>query len=1017
MSWGISPTERATELRRALAQALPGEARAAMAVALGQALVDAGDYAAAIVELAAAREQAEALASAAGERLGDEAELLLGVALLRRREPERALPHLQRALERARSTGTQPSSLALRAELSLAEARVQRAVRPSSEAPRGAAAGVEVRAELARLVDRLEASLVMAIERGDATADAWLLHGRLRLGRAALLVADGESARAEAVIGDALEAIDAGADGDDDAPELAALRIDALRALATVRRERRDWAGAERAGREAVTRGLADGLPRELAEAYETYAVVVGEAQADAAARVELPDGLESPAALLARAQELYRVHGGLADLERVREGFRRFGRRAVDHVPAHEVRALLDDLRRTRRRLASEVETIAPGLDGATGSELAAAIAELASVEERVSAAMRAVILERESVRTLLELCRGLNEVKEVARLVDEAARIAAQVTGADRAVIALVTDGERRLVARAAHQLPEPEREPAWRAALEGVVAGGGPMLVDALPPGARSRRAAGEGGSSSDASSEEIRLGAELVAPLRRGERVLGGIYVDRRLCGGVFSAQDLDLLAIFAAQLSVMLANVQAREELGAAGRERAATLEALSEGVVTLDRDGAVTSVNRAAARMLGFAPGGQLSLPSIPELHFVRATLDRGEDVDGRVARIGGAEYLVNARALRDGELAAGAVVTLSELKRVQSIAQRLVGSVARYSFGDIVGRSPLLRRRLQLAEAAARSDSSVLITGESGTGKEVLAQSIHNASARAGGPFVGINCSAIPRELLESELFGYEGGAFTGARRGGQPGKFELAEGGTILLDEIGEMPLEMQAKLLRVLQERRLVRIGGARETPVDARIVATTNRDLEEAVARGQFRADLLFRLKVIHIELPPLRERASDVPVLVEHYLSIFAARLGKKVRGLAPHVADAFARYPWPGNIRELENVLEGEVNLVDPEALLLTDVPDALRPRPRVTPVHGWPTLPMAGAALPSGGAPPTLDEAERELLVQALVRHQGAIPEVARALGVSRGTVYNKLRRFALDADDYRPK
>jgi transcriptional regulator with PAS, ATPase and Fis domain len=1005
----MSPTERAKELRQALAQALPGEARAAMAVALGQALVDAGDYATAIVELAAAREEAEAVGSEAGSRLADEAELLLGVALLRRREPERATLHLEHALERARTP-----ELQLRAELALAEARVQRALRSSGEAQRGAAATVEERAEVARLLDRLEASLVIAVERGSAAPDVWLLHGRLRLGRAALMSLDGDVARAEALIGDALDAIvGAGDDGEGDgAPELAALRIDALRALATAKRARGDWAGAERAAREAVTRGLAGGLPRELAEAYETYAVLLGEAQSDPTARAELPDGLESPAALLARAQELYRLHGGLADLERVREGFRRFGRRAVDHVPTHEVRALLDDLRRTRRRLASAVEAIGE-IDGAAA--VAEGVAALAAVEERVNTAMRAVILERESVRTLLELCRALNEVKEPARLVEEAARVAAQVTGADRAVIALVGDGGRGLVARAAHQMPEPERESAWRAALEHAAAGGAPICVDTPFP-ARARRAGGDPSSP----SEEIRLAAELAAPLRRGDRLLGGIYVDRRLCGGVFSAQDLDLLTIFAAQLSVMLANVQAREELGLAGRERAATLEALSEGVVTLDRDGAVTSVNRAAARMLGFAPGAQLTLPSLPELHFVRATLDRGEDIDGRMARIGGAEYLVNARALRTDAEITGAVVTLTELKRVQSIAQRLVGSVARYSFGDIVGQSPLLRRRLQLAEAAARSDSSVLITGESGTGKEVLAQSIHNASARASGPFVGINCSAIPRELLESELFGYEGGAFTGARRGGQPGKFELAEGGTILLDEIGDMPLEMQAKLLRVLQERRVARIGGVRETPVDARIVATTNRDLEEAVARGQFRADLLFRLKVIHIELPPLRERASDVPVLVEHYLSIFAARLGKKVRGLAPHVADAFARYPWPGNIRELENVLEAEVNLVDPEALLLSEIPDALRPRPRVTPVHGWPTLPTAGAAgmgLPSGGAPPTLDEAERELLVQALVRHQGAIPEVAKALGVSRGTVYNKLRRFALDADDFRPK
>jgi transcriptional regulator with PAS, ATPase and Fis domain len=386
-----------------------------------------------------------------------------------------------------------------------------------------------------------------------------------------------------------------------------------------------------------------------------------------------------------------------------------------------------------------------------------------------------------------------------------------------------------------------------------------------------------------------------------------------------------------------------------------------------------------------------------------PDLSFLRATLERGEEIDGRVSRIGAAEYVVNARVVYSDERdIAGVVVTLTEMQRAKSIAQRIVGSHARYSFADIVGQAPSLKSRLTVAEAAARSDSNVLITGESGTGKEVVAQAIHNASVRTSGPFVGINVSAIPRELLESELFGYEPGAFTGARRGGQPGKFELAEGGTILLDEIGDMPLEMQAKLLRVLQERRVRRIGAAREVAVDARVIATTNRDLDEAVAQGQFRADLLFRIKVIHIQLPPLRERATDIPVLVDHFLQLFAARLGKQVRGVAPAVMAALQRYGWPGNIRELENVLESEVNLIDADAIELGRVPEAVR-RDRTAP------------SVVAKASTLTFEEAERALLVQALTRHGGSIPDVARALGISRGTVYNKLHRYGIDPTSYR--
>ncbi|KAB2905227.1 MAG: AAA domain-containing protein, partial [Kofleriaceae bacterium] len=410
-----------------------------------------------------------------------------------------------------------------------------------------------------------------------------------------------------------------------------------------------------------------------------------------------------------------------------------------------------------------------------------------------------------------------------------------------------------------------------------------------------------------------------------------------------------------------------------------------------------------------------------------------------------------------------DHGLAVGLVATLTELKRASSLAQRMVGTSARYVLGDLVGRSPALRHIIGLAEAAAQSDAAVLISGESGTGKEVLAQAIHNASGRAGGPFVAVNCAAIPRDLLESELFGYEAGAFTGARKGGRPGKFEIAEGGTLLLDEIGDMPLDMQVKLLRVLQEKTVSRLGGARELPLSCRIVATTNRDLDDEAQRGLFRRDLYYRLRVIHIELPPLRERKGDIAALVDHFLRVYASKAGKKLTRVAPAVMDALVAYPWPGNIRELEHVLESEVALAAQEAVVVSEIPMTLRERPRrmtspptppsmpsmptlplgpssppfavpfgATPPYGH-ALPMAytpgtmatastgipAAAMSSSATPPgairAVVDVERDLLVAALTRYRGRIPAVARALGWSRGTIYNKMRKYQLEPDQFR--
>jgi transcriptional regulator with PAS, ATPase and Fis domain len=748
-------------------------------------------------------------------------------------------------------------------------------------------------------------------------------------------------------------------------------------------------------------------MPRELAEAFFAYGQLVG------AARGELDAQLDPAATFIARAQELFRDHGALSDLERVREAFRQFGRRATDQVAAHEVKELTDELRAARLNVAREVHKLVDAVEQGIGridAELApptrarlhtvsAAAVEaeravttgveaLSYAEGRVLGAVQSMVVERENIRTLLDLCRSLNALGDYGRLVSEICKMATQLTGADRALVAIFAGG--RAVVRASLRMPDVEDEHDWRDAVDAVMKGAGPTLVQPSgKPGGPSER------------GDDVRLGHALITPLRQGDQLFGAVYVDKELCGGVFTPHDLDLLAIFSAQAATMLENARVAEELRLSLRSRAATLEAISDGVLSFDKHGKITSINAVAARILGASSSS--SLKDLPDLGFLRLTLEQGEELDGRVTRVDNGEYLLNARVVRsDAHDVVGTVVTLTEMKRAQSLAQRIVGSPARYSFGDLVGQAPPLRRRLQLAEAAARSDSNVLVTGESGTGKEVLAQAIHNASPRASGPFVGINCSAIPRELLESELFGYEGGAFTGAKRGGHPGKFELAEGGTILLDEIGDMPIEMQAKLLRVLQERCVRRIGAAREVAVDARVIATTHRDLDEAVEQGKFRADLLFRIKVIHIQLPSLRERATDIPVLVDHFLQLFAARLGKQVHGVAPNVMAAFQRYAWPGNIRELENVLESEVNLIDEDATELTRVPEALR-RER----GSSPTV-VARHSL-------TFEDAERALLVQALTRHGGSIPDVARALGISRGTVYNKLHRYGIDPETYR--
>jgi len=303
-----------------------------------------------------------------------------------------------------------------------------------------------------------------------------------------------------------------------------------------------------------------------------------------------------------------------------------------------------------------------------------------------------------------------------------------------------------------------------------------------------------------------------------------------------------------------------------------------------------------------------------------------------------------------------------------------------------------MLGRSPAMQRVRDLAERVAQVDSTILITGESGVGKEVLARFIHEHSARAVGPFVAINCGAVPEGLLESELFGHARGAFTGATQD-RTGLFEAAQGGTLFLDELGEVPLSMQVKILRALQEREIRRVGESRNRSVDVRVLAATNRDLAADIQTGRFRQDLYYRLRVVEIRIPPLRQRRDDILVLARHFLARSASRLRRKVSGLSPEAANHLLRYPWPGNVRELENTLERAVVLTRGSSIEPQDLPDELRGA-AVTPVYSPANL-------------RSLEEVERDYVLAVLEAVGGNKLKAAETLKIGTSTLFRKLKQY----------
>ncbi len=437
-------------------------------------------------------------------------------------------------------------------------------------------------------------------------------------------------------------------------------------------------------------------------------------------------------------------------------------------------------------------------------------------------------------------------------------------------------------------------------------------------------------------------------------------------------------------------------------------EQQAVLEVLNEGLVVLDERGCIKALNRYARQL--FRVGRDLLGSPFERLGQSELTAEmllrsgeglRDLDCTFELPDRSHLACLVSVCSLEQG----GRIVSLRENRRIREITRRIIGTQASYTFETIQGSSRAIQDALHLGRIASRSDSTTLILGESGTGKELFAQAIHNASERCSGPFVAVNCGAIPRDLVQSELFGHVEGAFTGSARGGSAGKFELADGGTIFLDEIGDMSFEAQVSLLRVLQEGEVTRVGAKKSQRVDVRIIAATHRNLSQAVADGAFREDLYYRLNVLNLTVPPLRMRREDIPLLARYFLGRCAQSLRKSVLDLSPEALEILLAYHWPGNVRELENTIERATNLAMTELIQPGDLPLEIKQRLQ-PPVPG--RVPEPRAALDLGTH-------EMNAIIAALKDTRGNVRVAARQLNVSRGGLYNKMQRFGLNADAFR--
>ena len=441
------------------------------------------------------------------------------------------------------------------------------------------------------------------------------------------------------------------------------------------------------------------------------------------------------------------------------------------------------------------------------------------------------------------------------------------------------------------------------------------------------------------------------------------------------------------------------------ELNTQNQYMDAILESSSRGMLTVNQQGILVRANSRAASLLNLPPKfiGRTFAECLGGHFDISTYLEDGRGFHSReiLTKKKGVTQYASLDPIRNtgGELVGG-LITVIEKKEIIRVATEMTGSHAHFTFDSIIGSSDELQSALRMARISAGSTTTILLSGETGTGKELFAQAIHNESERRNRPFMAINCGAIPKELIESELFGYEEGSFSGAKKGGRPGKLELADGGTLFLDEIGDMPFDMQVKLLRVLQTGEIQRIGSLRTARVDLRLISATNQDLKKAIQNHRFREDLYYRICTLKIDIPPLRNRGRDVLVLADHFLNRHSLRLNRRFTIKDSELEKGLLRYNWPGNIRQLEGSVERAVHMVEGDRL----APEHFGITALAEPGHGT----DEAVRLPRQ----TLAEIERRALIGTLDNCNGNICQTARILGISRPTIYRKLKSYGIKAE-----
>jgi len=426
------------------------------------------------------------------------------------------------------------------------------------------------------------------------------------------------------------------------------------------------------------------------------------------------------------------------------------------------------------------------------------------------------------------------------------------------------------------------------------------------------------------------------------------------------------------------------------------------MNSMDFGIFAVDNNGIVKAINNSACSLLGINQEDIIDKNVHKVLHSWQYILDElksGNVYEDKEILYSDEKkrFNLNVYPIKDkSNTVTGMVVTFKDIQNVYNLVNKYTSRSATYTFDDIIGKSEKIINLKEQLKSISNSPSTVLIQGESGTGKELIAQSIHNNSNRKNKSFIAINCGAIPKNLIESELFGYEDGSFTGAKRGGRAGKFELANGGTLFLDEIGEMPLDMQVNLLRVLQENCITRIGGNKYIKIDVRIIAATNKNLKEEIKKGTFREDLYYRLNVIPIYVPTLRERDMDIKILIDYFLKIKAFKLKKPIPTIKPNIYQKLLHYNWPGNVRELENCIENIVNMGGNTSF---DFENNVSENKQTSPCTTNFEYDIY-----------SLKELEKKAIINCINNCNGNISKASKILGINRSTLYTKIKKYQIN-------